>query len=95
MTKVCLEKAGERYSMTCKGHATGDERVCAAVSTLVGSLVNYLRCTEHPFDERIESGDACVRWTGAENAVFEFLCAGFLALQAADKERVRVEIKIF
>lgn len=97
MTKVSLEKSGERYSLACHGHATGSETMCAAISTLVGTVQNYLRCTEFPFDEMVKDGDACVRWTGdgRANAAFEMLCAGFLALQATDQTKISVEIRIF
>ena len=97
MTRVYMEKSGERYSVTCHGHATGSEKMCAAISTLVGTLANYLRCTDLPADEMLKEGDACIRWTGGEraNAAFEFVCAGFLALQATDQEKISVEVKIF
>ncbi len=97
MTKVYMEKSEERYSVSCHGHATGSEQMCAAISTLVGTLANWLRCTSLPFDEMLKEGNACVRWTGGEsaNTAFEMLCAGFLALQATDKTKISVEIKVF
>lgn len=99
MTSVMLTKNGESYELSARGHATGSEAMCNAISTLIGSLSNYLRCTNYRYEEKMESGDACIRFDGgnhdAANGVFEFLCAGFLALQATDKTKISVKIKIF
>ena len=100
MTSVLLTKNGKSYEVSARGHATGSEAMCSAISTLIGSLSNYLRCADYAFEEKMDAGDACIRFKSngnddAANGVFEFLCAGFLALQATDKTKISVKMKIF
>lgn len=43
MTRVYIERDGDRVLLTADGHATGSEQVCAAVSCLLSGLAGYLQ----------------------------------------------------
>lgn len=42
MTEVRYYHKGDRFRLRCEGHATGNQDVCAAVSSLVYALAGFL-----------------------------------------------------
>ena len=97
MTKVNLEHDGNRYTVTCKGHATGSEAVCAAVSTLCYTLAGYLHNIPCEIEkEELLPGDARIVFYGKEQlaqAAFDMICVGFLQLAASYSDFVSVEMQ--
>ena len=87
MTRVSLSKEGDRYSVMCEGHAVGSTTVCAAVSTLVYTLLGWLKNADCVTVEREEIADgyAEIKFSGGASAdtVFGFVYIGFLQLQAS------------
>ena len=74
--------------VSCRGHATSDPTVCAAISALIISFENYCRKHEDVIkmhDAQIESGDCYVRCCGDDKtrAVFECITDGLRALVKA------------
>ncbi len=80
--------------MICEGHATGSVEVCAAVSTLVYTLLGYLNNADGVAVENAELADgyAEIEFAGGECArvAFELICIGFLQLAMAKGEHVEI-----
>jgi len=97
MTRVYLEQDGNRYCVCCKGHATGSVEACAAVSCLVYTLAGWLRnVATLTVEERLEDGDAVIRFMGGDAAetAFDVICVGFLQLKAQYGAFVQVDLQI-
>ena len=94
MTRVTLKEDGRRYSVICEGHATGSVEVCAAVSTLVYTLLGYLKNADGVAVENAELADgyAEIEFSGGECArvAFDLICIGFLQLAMAKGEHVEI-----
>ena len=94
MTRVTLKEDGGRYSVVCEGHAVGSCEVCAAVSTLVYTLLGYLKNADGVAVENAELADgyAEIEFSGGENAraAYELICIGFLQLAMAKGEHVEI-----
>lgn len=95
MTRVTLNKGDGRYSVICEGHAVGSVEVCAAVSTLVYTLLGYLKNADGVVVEKEELADgyAEIEFSGGECArvAFEFVAVGFLQLERANKKFLKIE----
>ena len=97
MTRVYLEQDGHRYTVRCKGHATGSVEVCAAVSCLVYTLVGWLRnASVLVLKERLEDGDALIQYRGgaAAETAFDMICVGFLQMQEQYPEYISVDFRV-
>ena len=96
MTRVTLKEGGGRYSVVCEGHATGSVEVCAAVSTLVYTLLGYLKNADGVAVENAELADgyAEIEFSGGECArvAYELICIGFLQLAMAKGELIEVSL---
>lgn len=94
MTRVTLKEDSGRYSVICEGHATGSVEVCAAVSTLVYTLLGYLKNADGVAVENAELADgyAEIKFSGGENArvAYELICIGFLQLAMAKDELIEI-----
>ncbi len=94
MTRVTLREDNGRYSVICEGHATGSCEVCAAVSTLVYTLLGYLKNVDGVAleNEEIADGYAEIEFSGGECAkvAFELIRIGFLQLAMAKGEHVEI-----
>lgn len=76
-----IEEHGAERRIECKGHATGSEQVCAAISALMTALAGYL-VNHNP--QRIntimlESGHNVIAFRGAA-AAFEMTKIGLMQL---------------
>ena len=94
MTTVSLKQAGQQYTISCKGHATGSPEVCAAVSCLIYTLTGWLRnASVLVLTERLDDGDALIRYHGgaAAETAFDVICVGFLQLAQEYGEYISVE----
>ena len=84
MTRVTLKSDDGRYSVVCEGHATGSVEVCAAVSTLVYTLLGYLKNADGVAveNELIADGYTEIEFTGGKSArvAYELISIGFLQL---------------
>lgn len=91
MTEVKLH-CGDSCSVRCRGHATGAPDVCAAVSCLMYTAAGWLHNTQEAelVCERLESGDAYLRWHGGK-WLYELLKIGFLQLEKAAPEKISVK----
>lgn len=93
MTRAYLELDGDRCTLVCRGHATGSEAMCAAVSCLAYTAAGWARNHAQVHEERLEDGEACLCFSGAEaRTVFQVLRIGLLQLAASDPERLQAEI---
>ena len=94
MTRVTLKEDGGRYSVICEGHAAGSCEVCAAVSTLVYTLLGYLKNAEDVVVEKEELADgyAEIGFSGGECArvAYELICIGFLQLQKSAEKFIEI-----
>ena len=94
MTRVTLNKDDGRYSVVCEGHAVGSVEVCAAVSTLVYTLLGYLKNADGVVVDRAELADgyAEIEFSGSECArmAFEMVSVGFLQLERANKNFIEI-----
>ena len=85
MTRVTINKGEGRYLIRCEGHATGSVKVCAAVSTLIYTLLGYLKNAGDISveSEEIADGYAEVEFSGGHSArvVFEFISIGFMQIE--------------
>lgn len=99
MTNVFLGHKNRKYTVHCKGHATGSTEICAAVSCLVQTLAVWLEQSSATVLEMYLGEDAEVKLVfsgyGAAKAVFDLMCVGFGCLEKTDPERIHVEIENF
>lgn len=100
MTRVLVENSGTRCALSAKGHATGSETVCAAVSGILYALAGYLvNAAEERYVEiyeyRVESGDVKLDFCGDERAeaAFEMAMIGLRQLEQGWPGLVRVETR--
>lgn len=98
MTRVYLEQKGNRFTVSCQGHATGNQDVCAAASCLIYTLVGWLRnASVLVQEERLEEdADALLQFCGGNNAetAFDVICTGFLQLGNAYPQHISVILNI-
>ena len=97
MTQVYLEQEGQRYTVSCQGHATGSVEACAAVSCLVYTLAGWLRNTSIPvLKEKLEDGKALIQFHGGDAAqtAFDMITVGFLQLQAQYGDYIHADLRI-
>ena len=79
MTTVTLDDSGKNYRVVCDGHATGNQDVCAAVSTLVFTAAIWL--DEHPgLMCKVALADGHAELEFKDRKLWEFLSAGFEGL---------------
>ena len=95
MTRVTLKKGDGKYSLTCEGHAVGSVEVCAAVSTLVYTLLGWLKNSSDVAVDREEIADGyaeieCVGGVSA-GVAFDLVYIGFLQLAQAKSNFIEVE----
>ena len=94
MTRVTVNKDEGRYLIRCEGHAVGSAQVCAAVSTLIYTLLGYLKNAGDIIveSEEIADGYAEVEFTGGDSArvVFELIYIGFLQLERANRDLIQI-----
>lgn len=92
MTSVYLERDGGSYTVDARGHATGSAELCAAVSALMFALDGYLHNAVgvEIVTERMNPGDARLHWHGGTDDVWLLMLCGFLGLQEAQPDRIRV-----
>lgn len=97
MTRVTLKEDGGRYSVVCEGHAVGSCEVCAAVSTLVYTLLGYLKNADGVAVENAELADgyAEIEFLGGENAraAYDLICIGFLQLEQSSAKFIEIFLK--
>lgn len=73
MVKVYAEKDGDRYTLECKGHATGSEAVCAGVSAIVYALAGWAeQYAEREVKVELDSGEGLVTFRGGSEAEAAF-----------------------
>lgn len=97
MTKVYLEQDGNRYTVSCKGHATGSVEACAAVSCLIYTLAGWLHnASVTVLQEKLDSGDALIQYRGgaAAETAFDMICVGFLQLKKSCCDYVSVDLQV-
>ena len=97
MTRVYLEQDGQRYTVSCKGHATGSVEACAAVSCLVYTLAGWLHNTSVlVLKEQLKDGDALIQYHGgaAAETAFDMICVGFLQLAQEYGDFVSVDFLV-
>lgn len=97
MTRVYLEQAGQRYTVHCKGHATGSVEACAAVSCLVYTLAGWLRNSSVlVLKEELNDGAAQIQYHGgaAAETAFDMICVGFLQLQKQYGDYISVDFQV-
>jgi len=99
MTKVFLERDGNRYTVSCKDHADTPE-ACAAISILCFTLAGYLHNIPCEIEEeRLEPGDVRICYRCSENegtagrAAFEMISIGFLQLAESYPDIARVTVQ--
>ena len=94
MTRVTINKGEGRYLICCEGHATGSVKVCAAVSTLMYTLLGYLKNAGDITveSEELADGYAEVEFSGSESArvVFELISIGFMQLERAHPNFIQI-----
>jgi uncharacterized protein YsxB (DUF464 family) len=83
------------YKITAKGHAA-TPAMCAAISTLLQTIVCWLLNYGKDYSYRLEPGDAEIRFPpGGENdTVFNFAVVGFSQLSATDPENIKIFLEM-
>lgn len=97
MTDIYCEQDGNRCILYAKGHATGSEQVCAAVSGIIFALAGYLANETSHAEIRnlsIESGDVRMEFYADEHALGAFETAVIGLAQIAEKYPEFAKIQI-
>ena len=84
-------------SLRVKGHATGSDKVCAAISSLIWALVGYLTNDDAVHMEvlRTDPADAEIQWRGGDEgtmAAFRTACIGLLQIEQAEPNYLKTKI---
>lgn len=91
-----MSRRGDVYSVRCKGHATGSEAVCAAISCLLCTASAYTEDSNTivRLSHRLKPADAMLSWQGgvAAETVFRFLEVGMRLLAHNNTEYITVQI---
>ena len=100
MTLVKCEKLKDMYTVRAKGHATGSQEVCAAVSGILYALAGYVENNRHGLIYQrwsMDSGDVDVTFRGGERAeaVYQMTLIGLLQIEKRYPEYIRVERQEF
>ncbi len=87
MTKITYEFSGLEFSMAADGHAgfadMGNDIVCAGISVLVQSLIEYLPFATKDFDYSAEPGHVRIKAKGYDAVVCaRMTIAGLEVLQS-------------
>ena len=95
MTRVWLEKRGDKMRIRACGHAVGSPAACAGVSALLCALCAYLRQDDATKLHRckLESGNAVLEFSGGEGAaaVFTLTADGLRQIAMGYPSCVRIE----
>lgn len=97
MTRAEVRICGTRCTLKLEGHATGHPEVCAAISTLAGSLEAYLEnwpeAVEEVYCWRVQPGDVEMDIEGSEDAkaAFRLVAVGLARLELACEDALVVE----
>ncbi len=95
MTRVLLQKQGDRMLVSASGHAVGSSAACAGVSALLCALCGYLQREGETALHRceLESGRALLDFSGGERAkaAFEMTALGLRQIAEGYPACVRVE----
>lgn len=98
MTTVTADYMPDTRMLSLKlaGHATGSERVCAAISGIVYALAGYLvNDTEtEMLTQWMEPGDTSLQFICGERglAAMQMACIGLMQIEKAEPEYVRTKI---
>lgn len=100
MTRVYIEQDGDRCILSARGHATGSEQVCAAISGILYALAGYLTNAVREryveiYEYRIKSGDVRLDFNGdgGTTAAFEMAVIGLLQIEQGSPGYVSVKIR--
>ena len=95
MTKIHFERAGNRYTLSAKGHATGSEIVCAGISAILFSLAEYLELDEDARKIRkvMEEANVHLAYAGGKDVETAYTMAmvGLAGLRNSYPELVEIE----
>lgn len=74
MTDIVLKREGNTYTAEAKGHATGNQDVCSAVSAIFCALAKWVEDTETDVTATmtdLAEGDCFIRFRGRETVCRE------------------------
>ena len=60
MTEITMKETPYDYVIIAKGHATGNQDVCAAISMMLTSVANWVVANGSEEEQKLEEGDAVV-----------------------------------
>ena len=94
MVKGTIETRDGVHRIECRGHATGSEKVCAAISALMYALVGYLVNRDNAVihDKILDSGYNRVVFEGFDDA-FEVVRIGLLQVAHTYPEYLKITEK--
>lgn len=97
MTCVTLSRTNGKYAVEAQGHAEGSVQACAAVSTLMYSLIGFLANVEgvELETEDIADGYFLVEFTGGAlaQAMYDFCLIAFLQLEKSYGKYISFQIR--
>ncbi|PWL46839.1 MAG: hypothetical protein DBY45_01850 [Clostridiales bacterium] len=97
MTKVFAEERESCFTLILYGHATGSEKVCAAISSIVYALAGYLKNVEDERGEKppviqLKSGFSSFRFSGKEaKSAYDMAVIGLMQLEKQYPEFIQFE----
>lgn len=84
------------YEITVKGHATGSNTVCAAVSGIVYALAGYLANDDETkmLVQWLEPGDSSLQFTCGERGLgaVQMACIGLMQIEKSDPQYIKTKI---
>lgn len=93
MVKCEISTANGVHRIECIGHATGSEKVCAAVSGLMYALIGFIgnqpELEDIIHECKIESGHSLVAFEG-HNEAFEVVRTGLLQIAHTYPEYLKI-----
>lgn len=97
MTEISFSRGSSLQRLRLCGHATGSERVCAAVSGIVYSLLGYLANTGEESQSTAESGYTAIQAgrSAALDAAFDTAAIGLAQIAEAEPDYVRFTVRTY
>lgn len=98
MTHVRYKHEDDKYELICEGHATGSEKVCAAVSGIVYALEGWVVNNETDVEEHeceMRPGYFRLKFRSGRpesEAVFDMALIGLMNIEAGNAEYIDVDV---
>lgn len=96
MTNIVIRRDHDVYYVQATGHATGSEKVCSGISSLLYAVAGWIINNEHMLRYHkisLKDGNAVIEWSGGPvaQAVYECVAIGLLQIEQSYPDFIKVD----